>query len=57
MSTTMATTGPSQADTSIAARPASHTTNKATSGAPTTGRRPVQLGTAVSRKPATTAGT
>ena len=35
----------------MASLPASHSPNKSASGAPTSGIRPVQLGTAVSRKP------
>ena len=37
-------------------RPASHSANSAASGAPESGSRPVQLGTAVSRNPAMAAG-
>jgi hypothetical protein len=47
---------PIQADTRIATRPAIQTKSRARSGVPVTGRRPVQLGTAVSRKPAAIAG-
>ena len=43
------------AENSIARRPASHSSASAPSGAPVTGRRPVQFGIAVSRKPAITA--
>jgi hypothetical protein len=52
-STTAAATGhgrPAQA-----MRPATQSPNSATSGQPVTGSRPVQFGTAVSTKPATTA--
>ena len=48
---------PIQSETSMAARPAAQVRNSRSSGVPTTGRRPVQFGTAVSRNPATTAGT
>ena len=40
--------------TSIAARPAHHNKTSPISGAPVTGSRPVQFGTAVNRKPAMT---
>ena len=44
-------------ETVTATRPATQTAASASSGQPTTGSRPVQFGTAVSRNPATTAGT
>ena len=44
-------------DVATATRPATQIENRTTSGMPTTGKRRVQFGTAVSRKPATTAGT
>ena len=53
----MPTTHPagSHPDSAIAIRPASHSAASAATGQPTTGIRPVQFGTAVSRKPAITA--
>ena len=45
----------SSADTATATRPANHSATNPASGQPTTGSRPVQFGTAVSKKPAITA--
>jgi hypothetical protein len=56
-STIAVSQGPRWADTIVATRPATHSENRPASGQPTTGRRPVQLGTAVRRNPAMTAGT
>ena len=51
-----ANAGPISAGETTAARPATQIANNAASGAPATGARPVQLGTAVKRKPAIVAG-
>ena len=45
------------AENAIAMRPQTQTQKRAANGAPTTGSRPVQFGTEVSKKPATMAGT
>ena len=50
------TAAPIQADPPSASRPASQMPANAASAQPRNGSRPVQLGTAVSRKPATAAG-
>ena len=50
-----ANSAPNAVDRNIAMRPASQIAKSAASGKPATGRRPVQLGIAVSRKPAMTA--
>ena len=54
-SITAAASQPVCAEKYTASRPASHSATSARSGNPCTGRRPVQLGMAVSRKPVTTA--
>ena len=46
---------PMMADVTIAARPEAHNTARANSGTPCKGKRPVQFGMAVNRKPATAA--
>ena len=48
---------PVSQETSTASRAAAHKPNSANSGLPAIGRRPVQLGIAVSRNPATAAPT
>ena len=55
-STTAAQGRPSQAEMATAKRPASQVSRRPSNGGPVTGSRPVQFGTAVSRKPATMAG-
>ena len=46
---------PIVAEANTAIRPAAHSATRAASETPATGRRPVQLGIDVSRKPAATA--
>ena len=54
-SRTATITAGNAAETATITRPASHSATSPASGQPTIGSRPVQFGTAVIRKPATTA--
>src|SRR5262245_9065607 len=55
MSITAASSAPQIAEPATATRPASQSAARAANGKPLTGKRPVQLGMAVSRKPVTMA--